>query len=135
VIQLAIWHPPTFALSLFSVFPPATALILHLLVPHAPLAAAVCAAVVGYSAERVGGMWERRGRDREVLGGEVLREYDQRVRHPPIIFHSRADAALSPLTLTALASRLIVSRQFVYPNLFKQRKEVGVMTHEAEMVW
>lgn len=80
VIELSIWHPPTFALALFSVFPPASALILHLLVPSAPLAAALCAFVVGYSGERVGGMWERRGRDREVLGGEVLREYDQRVR-------------------------------------------------------
>ncbi|KAL7414902.1 hypothetical protein BDY24DRAFT_384970 [Mrakia frigida] len=92
VQQLDVWDPPAFNLQLFSTYTPPTALVLHFLTPSSPWVAILVALAVSFQCDFIVGKYAALIKDKELLAGEVMHEYDQKFVYPTI-FKPMKDAA------------------------------------------
>ncbi|GAO47326.1 hypothetical protein SAICODRAFT_20593 [Saitoella complicata NRRL Y-17804] len=131
VWQLSIWNPTTFSLRFFCTFSPASAVMLFNLTPANFFWTLVVSAGVGAQLWVLMGWHERQGRDKQVVFGEVMNEYEVKFVQPRLSVVKR-DVATQASGVDAETSTVEV--EVHTPQLIKMTTAMSTQAHTGPVL-
>ncbi|KAL1921548.1 uncharacterized protein VTP21DRAFT_11264 [Calcarisporiella thermophila] len=95
--ELVIWDPPLFGLSIFCLFSPPQVLILHFMDSNNWRVLLPCSVLVGFQTWRVVETYRTHLKDKEIVFGQVLHEYNTSLVNPRLFVRKHDQAVGSDM--------------------------------------